>query len=313
MVRGPWHKPGASLASRRAERRLYERVRRPLLGWCWRLVRTLTAVPKTIRPPPRRPTGPHHEGRQTPTTQADRPPPRRSTGPHREAERRSTGRAPRVARCAARDPARRASARPAARARRACPAPAASRPPAVRRPSATHPEATHPEASRPAAPAARARGCGRAPEPHERKLELRERLADRGGLLGRGLLDDRHQRADRLDRDPNLLQIALVVGAGSQSRTAHAEVDQRYHVLEQDLIDADLLELGLVGGPQLLFGRRTGRPGWIAFGMTCAHDVTSAVFPRPQNRCPASRSGLTRRSPPGSSRSRASAAGAGRR
>ncbi len=59
----------------------------------------------------------------------------------------------------------------------------------------------------------------------------------------------------RLDRQPDLLGIALVLGARRQPGAAHPEVDQRHDVLEQHVLDADPLDLRLVGGSQLLLGR----------------------------------------------------------
>ena len=50
-------------------------------------------------------------------------------------------------------------------------------------------------------------------------------------------------RADRFDREPDLLGVAFVLGAGRQASAPHAEVDQRHDVLEQHLLDPDLLDL----------------------------------------------------------------------
>ena len=81
-------------------------------------------------------------------------------------------------------------------------------------------------------------------------------------------------------------------------------------LLEQHLLDADLLDLGLVGGPQLLLGRRLRR---IVTHITSAHRLTSSEFPRPQNRCLGSRPAPPRRCRAVQSRPRAAVVGAGRR
>jgi hypothetical protein len=68
------------------------------------------------------------------------------------------------------------------------------------------------------------------------------------------VLDDGQQRAHCLDGEPDLSEIALVLGARRQAGAPHAEVDQRDDLVEQDLLDPDLLDLGLIGGPELFFG-----------------------------------------------------------
>src|SRR3954447_18644424 len=99
-------------------------------------------------------------------------------------------------------------------------------------------------------------GCGAlAAEPRVEHLQLRQRLADRPRLRAELGLDERHQRAHAFDRQAELAEVALVLRAGHEAGAAAAEVDQRNERLDDDVLDADALELGLVGGPQLLLGR----------------------------------------------------------
>ena len=99
---------------------------------------------------------------------------------------------------------------------------------------------------------------------------------------GRALLEQRQQRPDRLDRQPHLVGVALALRARGQAGAAHAEVDQRHHVLEQHVLDADPLDLRLVGGAQLLLGGRAlGRSPPIAF------DPCSSRHLRRAPSCPA--------------------------
>jgi hypothetical protein len=87
-------------------------------------------------------------------------------------------------------------------------------------------------------------------------LELGQRVPDRSDLLRRELLEQRHHSANRLDRESNLTGVALALGPRRHAGPAHPEVDERDHVLEQHVLDPDLLDLGLVGCPQLfLCGR----------------------------------------------------------
>jgi hypothetical protein len=119
---------------------------------------------------------------------------------------------------------------------------------------------------------------------HERQLQLRESLANWRNLSRGDLLQQRKLRSDRLDRDPDLHRITLGLGAGHKAGAPHSEVDQRHHVLEQDLLDRDLRDLGFVGGTKLFLGglpppclralAGAHRP-WIS--LTRAHRVTSAV------------------------------------
>src|SRR4051794_10463970 len=87
-------------------------------------------------------------------------------------------------------------------------------------------------------------------------LQLRERLADGPGLGAELLLDERQQRADALDRQAHLAEVALVLGAGDEAGAAAAEVHERDQRLHDHVLDPQLLDLLLVGGAQLFLGRR---------------------------------------------------------
>src|SRR5579875_3913859 len=107
---------------------------------------------------------------------------------------------------------------------------------------------------------------------HERELLLGQRVADRGQLLRRRALEQRQQRAHGVDRELHLAEVALVLGARYAAGSAHPEVHHRDHVLEQDLLDAQALDLLLVGGPQLLLGERA------RVGAVGCHHFTSTVL-----------------------------------
>src|SRR5437763_11430651 len=62
----------------------------------------------------------------------------------------------------------------------------------------------------------------------------------------------------------NLLRVALGLGTGRQARASHAQIDQRHHVLEHDVLHPDLLDLLLVGGAELLLSRL---PATLAAGL----------------------------------------------
>src|SRR3954465_6243819 len=85
-------------------------------------------------------------------------------------------------------------------------------------------------------------------------LQLRERLADRVGLRPELLLDQRQERAGALDRHAHLLEVALVLRAGDEPGAAAAQVHQRDDRLDDDVVDAQALDLRLVGGAHLLLG-----------------------------------------------------------
>ena len=103
-------------------------------------------------------------------------------------------------------------------------------------------------------------------------LELAERVADLRGVRPEHLLDDRQQRPGALDRQPQLLGVGLVLGALRQAGAAPAEVDEGHERLDEHVLDADLLQLGLVGGAQLLLGGLAlGRGRAHAVGTSCAY------------------------------------------
>src|SRR5207248_9088487 len=67
------------------------------------------------------------------------------------------------------------------------------------------------------------------------------------------------------DRHPDLVQVALALGPGHQAGAPPAQVDQRDRGLQQDVVDRDLLQLGLQRGPHLGFG---GLPPLLAHATT---------------------------------------------
>src|SRR5579875_567268 len=137
-------------------------------------------------------------------------------------------------------------------------------------------------AGRSARAGARRRGLLTA-DPHVRELQLGERLADRGGLLRTGgLLDERQQRPHPLDRKPHLRRVALVLGPRLEAGAPHPHVDEGDELLEQDLVDADLLELRLVGGAELLLGGLAGG----AHGVFSSCPVVSDSARRARDRGP---------------------------
>src|SRR5213592_402442 len=95
--------------------------------------------------------------------------------------------------------------------------------------------------------------AGLARDPRVGELQLRHRVAHLHALGAERGLDQRQQRAHALDRLTQLLGVALVLAARRQPGLAPAEADQRQDGLDEDVLDADLLELGLVGRAQLLF------------------------------------------------------------
>jgi hypothetical protein len=100
---------------------------------------------------------------------------------------------------------------------------------------------------------------GRAADPDKRHLELGQRVADLTqmvgrGLVRRGLLKQGQQGADRFDRQTHLDGVLLILGTGRQACAAHAEVDERDDVLQDEVLHPDLLDLLLVGGAKLLVG-----------------------------------------------------------
>src|SRR5213592_1126826 len=94
---------------------------------------------------------------------------------------------------------------------------------------------------------------GLARDPRIGELQLRHRVAHLRGLWPEHGLDQRQQRARALDRLAQLLGVALVLAARRQPGLAPSEADQRKDGLDEDVVDADPLELGLVGRAQLLF------------------------------------------------------------
>ena len=86
------------------------------------------------------------------------------------------------------------------------------------------------------------------------ELELRERVADRANLLGVLLLDQGQQGAHPLDRKARLVQVAHVLGAGSEAQALAAEVHEADDGLEQHVADRDAPQLLLELGPKLLLG-----------------------------------------------------------
>ena len=99
---------------------------------------------------------------------------------------------------------------------------------------------------------------------------------------------------------------------GRQAGAAHAEVDERDDLLEQDLLDADLLDLRLVGGAQLLLGRCSVRSSRLPCRVSATRRAAASAS-TPEVRLPGL--GLHRGVDlvQAHARSRASAAGAGRR
>src|SRR3954465_5865118 len=112
-------------------------------------------------------------------------------------------------------------------------------------------------------------------------LQLRERLADGAGLRAQLVLDERKQRADALDREPDLLEVALVLGAGDEPRAPPAQVHERDQRLDDHVLDAQALDLRLVGGADLLFGVLAagiaGRRGLLAHAAFASCTYVSRV------------------------------------
>src|SRR4051812_44633746 len=69
-------------------------------------------------------------------------------------------------------------------------------------------------------------------------LQLRQGVPDRRGVRAELRLDEAEQRAGALDREAQLLGIALVLGPGRQAGAAAAEVDERDDGLHDDVLDA---------------------------------------------------------------------------
>jgi hypothetical protein len=96
-------------------------------------------------------------------------------------------------------------------------------------------------------------------------LQLSERVAQRPHLLGHTPLKNGHQAAYAIDRILHLIQVALILEASSETESAAAQVEQRHSCLEDHLRGCDAIELGFIGGPQL-----------IVVGLLIGHTVTSA-------------------------------------
>ena len=75
------------------------------------------------------------------------------------------------------------------------------------------------------------------------QLELGERLADLGGVRASSGSTSGSSARDALDRLADLLGVALVLGPGLEPGLAAAEVEQRDERLDEDVLDADPLEL----------------------------------------------------------------------
>ena len=216
----------------------------------------------------------------------------RRSGPVDRVRARPTDPGSRAGRCAARGPARPAWAPRAGAARRSAarrPGPAAGTAPGRAAPAPGRVRARRrPDPGHRVRPA----GRGRRGPPSFTKASCSWESASRigAGLRPGGLLDQRQQRADGVDRQPDLADVALVLGARRQAGPPHPQVDQRDDLLEHDVLDPDLLDLGLVGGAQLLLrGLAARRLRDRLPPVQCSSAVTSAEFPGLQNRCRASR------------------------
>src|SRR5438270_4232566 len=88
-----------------------------------------------------------------------------------------------------------------------------------------------------------------------RHLQLGQSVAQRTDLVAPPPLEERQQRRHPVDRHLDLLQVALALGPGHQAGAPPAQVDQRDRGLQQDVVDRDLLQLGLQRGPHLLLAR----------------------------------------------------------
>src|SRR3954447_16424182 len=92
---------------------------------------------------------------------------------------------------------------------------------------------------------------------HVGHLQARERVLDRRELLAVAGLQQRQQGARALDRLARLPQVALrrlLAGRRGQPRLAGAQVDQGDQRLQQHVVDAELVHLGL-DRPQLLLAQ----------------------------------------------------------
>ena len=86
-----------------------------------------------------------------------------------------------------------------------------------------------------------ARAGAAPPELRVGQLQLGERVADLRGVGPEQRLDQRQQRPRAVDRQPHLLEVALVLGARRQAGLAAAEVQQRDDRLDEDVLDAQRL------------------------------------------------------------------------
>src|SRR5262245_36821315 len=84
-------------------------------------------------------------------------------------------------------------------------------------------------------------------DPGVGELKLAQRLADLARVLAEQRLDDRQQGAHALDRLTDLLRVALVLGSRAQTGLSAAQVQKGNKRLDEEILDADLLQLGLVG------------------------------------------------------------------
>jgi hypothetical protein len=66
------------------------------------------------------------------------------------------------------------------------------------------------------------------------------------------LLEQRQQGPHALDRDPRLVEIAHVLGVGSESEPLAPEVDEADDRLEEHVVDGDPAQLFLEAGAHLL-------------------------------------------------------------
>ena len=171
----------------------------------------------------------------------------------------ATGRGPRDGRCAARDPARRAW-----RARRAGPPGRRARAPAAGTGGS--------RGRRPALAAGRRPGSGRESGPRGRPARRATCDGppsctnascswDSAWRIGPTCVGRRSARPPAAAPGPTRSRAAPARDRARprcrrQPGPPHPEVDQRHHVLEQDLLDADPLDLLLVGGPELFLGGR---------------------------------------------------------
>ena len=106
------------------------------------------------------------------------------------------------------------------------------------------------------------------------------RVADLLDVGSEPRLDERQERARAFDREAHLLEVGLLAVRGRQPGATSAEVQQRDDGLDEDVVDANARELGLVGGAQLLVGVavgivRVGRRRGLAGVRFSAHAGTS--------------------------------------